>query len=289
MGNLLHEKRQFPSIDVVPVTVDDMSQIQTYSLTEKADGEHCLLLVSASGFLYLIFNQGAGLIQIKKTGYYTTTEKLLNSLFDGELVNIKEQLNQIYLMFDCFICNGEEMRNHMLADPTQKSSKTRYACVEQMDQAQVFDSFIEEGLATMRFQRKIYRYPSKEKPFTQVAKTILKETYPYNLDGLIFTDYHRPYQYLRDQPLNWKWKPLNKLSIDFWVELVHQPVQVGQEKFLKALLKVKPKDLEIRSANAFVNFEPEQELNYVMLEVGNESVSLPRSVDHELIYDQQCR
>ena len=220
-----------------------------YSITDKADGDRCLGII-VNRILYLIFSN----LEIKNSGVVLESDKYNNSIIDGEYIFNKKHNKFIFASFDILYLSGENIQNEIelevrykklnnlindgfkfdykfnkyddkfnlekiekyytkdlnkylkfLIEKLEKSSKDTFVC-------QKYFIFSLGGLDC-----EIFRYSS-----------LLWNTYtnneievPYILDGLIYTPLRQIYtKVLKEQKFkNYKWKPPNKNSIDFFVKI----------------------------------------------------------------------
>ena len=91
-----------------------------YTVTEKADGDRCLLFVAGTGRVYLINRE----CKVAKTGLSSSEH---HSLIDGELIPKLKR----FLAFDMLFDNGEDVRHLALSDqgknvPTRHNKMIRH-------------------------------------------------------------------------------------------------------------------------------------------------------------------
>jgi ubiquinone/menaquinone biosynthesis C-methylase UbiE len=158
-----------------------------YAAVDKADGERLLFYLNGESLytIDLAYN-------VKKIN--TIVNKHNDSLIEGELVTIKGK--QVFLVFDCLLFEGKDVRNKYLrprldmADKIQKYLNT-------------LNSEFEFRLKDFYFETDIFK--SSEK--------VLNSKYQYELDGIIYTPTNKPYS-----GENFKWKPSEFLTIDFVIK-----------------------------------------------------------------------
>lgn len=187
---------------------------ENYTVTEKADGERCLLFVSKAGRCYLINSR----LNIKYTGVGLSTIK--SSLFDGELIaNLYEDSKDIAL-FDCYWYNGKDVRGLSLVGKTE----SRLSSVEDFcKRAQ--KPFNDEGIDL--YGKEFLSVGDIFENSSQVLKKARSKSYKYNIDGLVFTPAHLPVgamfptdvpgRPVETWPMVFKWKPPEDNTIDFLV------------------------------------------------------------------------
>ena len=237
----IESRDYFISMDVMPLDMDKILSDKKgnyyvrdgYSVTEKADGEHYLLFISGNdnykGSIYLINNR----MEIKHTGLKMENETLHKSLFDGELVLLKDGNTPNYLLFDCLFFGGRDVRGLPLYEKDSPITdiadiNNRYqALIKTIEQYKVISLSIGSNLEINRKQYK-FCVSESEKSILQLAGEVyVPDKYKYNLDGLIFTPYGEPYPKASlGEAVRWKrllkWKPIDQLSIDFLVEIIRK-------------------------------------------------------------------
>ena len=203
-------------------TLGVVSIQKDYTVTDKADGERCLLYIATSGKCYFINNR----MTVKYTGI--KVNNLKNVLIDGEYVNqdIIGDPIKYYAVFDAYYINGEDIRHLPLisgAAPSaaKKESPSRLSFVD----------MILKNLGSQKeiqFNKKKFYYSGN---IFEHSKTILnsEKSYPYHIDGLIYTPMYLPVggMTMDDTPekpantwkLAYKWKPPEENTIDFLVKI----------------------------------------------------------------------
>ena len=225
----------------------------TFSVTEKADGDRYLMIVSSDGLMYLMNKE----LQIKYSGLECNRPEFYNSIFDGELVASKINNTKLYyLIFDCLFLNNRDVRANDLiygpaetgpAETGQEESKTTGPVMSEMigryDYVIRFVKAMSEQTATATatatanririiIDKKTYLYETGQSvSIYDLCKSIYDpDIYDYNLDGLIFTPINKPYPVrVRDTIIMkdlLKWKPIEQLSIDFYVEFKKNNVKL---------------------------------------------------------------
>ena len=193
---------------------------ENYTVTEKADGERCLLYVSSNGKCYFINSR----LTIKYSGVEVDGKKYGKTLIDGESITSDIISNQIkhYAIFDCYWIGGNDIRSL----PLIGSKLNRIAAI---------DGFLK--IAENAFKKEEYSIYRKEFLYGgnifEKAGEILKKNemkkYLYHIDGLIFTPMLLgvgaiyPEQKIDRPVASWhmvfKWKPPEENTIDFLVKM----------------------------------------------------------------------
>lgn len=168
---------------------------EEYSVTDKADGERQFLYVDAGGAVSLLDSN----MQPKGTG--TFQQDVANSLLDGELIVVDGAFQ--FHAFDALFVQGQDVRGLDLKRRLEAANNV---------------------ICRLQNPASPYRYFVKQFFFQNVflaAKIILDKTsFPYKLDGLVFTPVNEPYPKSRKWPSLLKWKPGHQNTIDFFAKQV---------------------------------------------------------------------
>lgn len=193
------------------VVVPNIREPNAYCVTEKADGDRHLLFVNPKGRIYLIGMN----MNVIFTGAKTTVETCFNSLLDGELIlhdKRKEFINQ-FAAFDIYYLHGEDVRAHPFIN-TQPKHKDLQDVASRLPMMKVFINELNPQPVTnkavsvcpIKIVSKMF-YPTfaasnATTPSVAVAieeendifaannyllRLIADQTFPYEIDGLIFT------------------------------------------------------------------------------------------------------
>lgn len=194
-----------------------ISILSGYTVTEKADGERLLLYINKKGNCYLINSS----YRIEDTGMIASKE-VYNSLIDGEyiLCNKRKDIHKknIFAAFDIYFINNKKITDLPLID----KNKCRY------NELKSVPDNIDISKSTIEFIVKTHYYSDN---ILNDNKKILESvnSYPYEVDGLIFTPANLPlYSYYPSKPveitdnMKWervfKWKPEEQNTIDFLIK-----------------------------------------------------------------------
>lgn len=219
-----HEDTQRPLfIGPQPVTLElqnitqdgvaDQTILSNYTVTEKADGERCLLYVGNDGKCWFISST------LKPSFTGVTAKDIKNTIVDGELVlkDARGQSCKIYAMFDMYVINGKDIRALPLLGK-----------VSRVDHLLKFEQQCKPAFASQAnmtvfcknfFEGDIF---AQSKRLLDMSKA---EVFPYRIDGLIFTPSKLPVGGLFEGDIpahgTWqkvfKWKPPQENTIDFCV------------------------------------------------------------------------
>jgi SAM-dependent methyltransferase len=192
--------------------------LNDYTVTEKADGERCLLFVNKSGRCYFINNR----LNIKFCGVTLTTIK--NTLLDGEYITNDLINNYIkyYAIFDVYYSDEQDIRALPLIGKKSRIS--------------IAQDFVKK--AKTAFEKEEYEIATKEflsgpnilVQANQILSKEIKKEFKYKIDGLIFTPISNPVGTLyKEQEIKphrheatwhavFKWKPPEDNTIDFLVK-----------------------------------------------------------------------
>jgi mRNA (guanine-N7-)-methyltransferase len=303
----LEKTSYFIGMDVLPLTLDNIKHIENnhYCVTDKADGERNLLLISKElpGMIYLINNR----MEIKHTGLIADPRVATASygtIFDGELVTTKQNTRQ-YLIFDCLFYQGHDIRDKPLYEANEANEAneagdvsrpitSRYQAILRVINPNSWHYLNLASNLNLTITMKTYQFqiPSGDTIF-QLAKNIYESPSDYLRDGLIFTKYDEAYpianlvpdprtNYVRKTRWEtlYKWKNMDQLSIDFLVHIV------GKPQFNTSLqVRYTEVKLMVQGPKGLVEFKPEKEnANIVYLTLDRDGI--PRTTDKSIIYHE---
>ncbi len=167
----------------VDLTLKTLPKIQNgYSVSEKADGERCFLYYDSMNNIYSIFQP----FDIKQIFQHDIDINKF-TLVDAEFVDNK------YYIFDLLIDNGKNM--------TDKNLFVRYKTLENKNLTN--ENILLKNIWNLNGKEDIYK----------LSKEVYTKEHPYEIDGLIYTPLYQGY-YSKNI---YKWKPIEKQTIDFLV------------------------------------------------------------------------
>jgi hypothetical protein len=199
--------------------------IQTnFTVTDKADGERKLLMVNKEGRVYLITSN----LSVEYTGFTTTLKSVL---IDGEHIEYDKDGNYIntFMCFDLYLYQHKkkpvDVRDKSLVDVRLP---TLSAIVNKLNETEHIDSKLPE---CFKINAKTFYYQKEgdKRSIFDYCKLLLQQEFIYKTDGLIFTPAHygvgltkqdsvvKNYRDVWD--LNFKWKPAEDNTIDFYIRL----------------------------------------------------------------------
>ena len=228
-----------------------------YTVTDKADGDRALMIISNKGKIYLLNSS----MKIIFTGAKTENKELFNSILDGELIyhNKYGQFINLYAAFDIYFVKNEDVRSHAFFKnieinllEEEQTEKRRETGKEQQERKedkgkpeilrlQLLKSFVkalnvksileDESISPIRVMSKQFYIPSsRDDIFSKCGDIIDKDQnglLEYKIDGLIFTPANmgvgidsigKP---CPNKKVTWeysfKWKPSIYNTIDFLV------------------------------------------------------------------------
>lgn len=194
-----------------------VSIVEDYTVTEKADGERCLLYVAGDGKCFIINNR----LNVRYTG--VKINRYINSVFDGEYIT-RDTLGRklsMFGIFDVYYNNGADVRAYPLV--SEGKSESRFKLMQQFAN-QCKDAFASDGMTL--FAKEFKHDGDIFKLSKEVWDKEQSGVYPYKIDGLIYTPKHLAVggRFLKDEPANirtwdmvFKWKPPQENTIDFLI------------------------------------------------------------------------
>lgn len=245
------DTRKAQSLEIQHV-VDKLSN--KYAVTDKADGDRYFLIIF-NGMTYLISDN----LNVKNTGIAVSNNKYNNSILDGELVFIKSQNRYVYLAFDCLYNSNVDVRQekeflirlqnvdeiidncfgNKLKHTSYKGDFNIQKILDYHDKK--IDEYMEALNADLKLNkqfvlvRRKYFIPSLGGQNNEIFKysELMWKKYvfdkktncPYILDGLIYHPLDQKYtvSVKESKFVEYKWKPEDKNSIDFYIRFEKSP------------------------------------------------------------------
>ena len=225
-----------------------------FVVTEKADGERHLMLISSDGKIYLINTN----MDVIFTGAKTINKECFNTILDGELISHDKngKFINLYAAFDIYFVKNTDVRSYtfMLLEKETDIYKSRYQLLKYieynlkplsiMDTSRKEEKTIkdmvekyktgQEFMSPIRFSVKEFFPNTNKQTIFEGCNTILQKEregrFEYTTDGLIFT--HAFYgvgatEIGKPGPktkITWeysfKWKPPQYNTIDFLITTI---------------------------------------------------------------------
>ncbi len=191
--------------------------LEGYTVTNKADGERCVLVVTRDKRLLRWYRDG----RVAWTGLIATKDTHIGDMVDGEYLADRN----LFCIFDAYHFRGKSILRLPLMttddDVTKEPLKSRLGCAHQFVEDLKKDFTAASARSPMRIETKLFlagNGPAME----QAIRTILDTEFEYATDGLIFTPRSSPVAPVTERRgdtwLNlYKWKPASQNSIDFLV------------------------------------------------------------------------
>jgi SAM-dependent methyltransferase len=219
-----------------------------YAVTDKADGDRYFMIVF-EGRCYLISTN----LIVKDTGI-EIDKKYNNSILDGEYIFISKYNKYLYMAFDCIRIgeNNIKEENKLMSrldsmdELIDKINKTKYKKIEIKDYTNIekvkeihkknlinlyedIENELKSDSTKIIFRKKYFMdcngiIDNEIFKYTSFAwNTYLNDTNlkcPYFLDGLIYHPLDQKYtvELNKSKYFEYKWKPPNHNSIDFYIE-----------------------------------------------------------------------
>lgn len=233
------------------ITYGQLSILEGYAVTDKADGERMLLFVSETGDAYMINSA----FEVRGTGWRVKRESLHSTILDGEYLPSTKRLDKstkdMFAVFDAYFVGGESVMHLPLmkaapstpaAAPAPKEKAVKITGETRVD---VMNSVLNSALwehdrdTSLELVTKVHTAANGNDMFAACRKILedaTKKGRPYDIDGLIFTPADLPvFGYYPNTPVaisqsaTWdrvlKWKPPSQNSIDFGISMHKNPVK----------------------------------------------------------------
>jgi ribA/ribD-fused uncharacterized protein len=191
--------------------------LQGYTVTNKADGERCMLAVMRDSRVVRITRPGS----ITWTGLTATKDVHIGDVLDGEYLADRN----LYCIFDVYAYRGKNVQRLPLMttddDITKDPLKSRLGCAHLFvaDLRKDFKAMVSK--TPVRIETKMF-LAGDNAAMEKAIQTILDTEFEYPTDGLIFTPRASPVAPVTDRKGDtwlrvYKWKPASQNSIDFLV------------------------------------------------------------------------
>jgi len=298
-----------------------------YSVTDKADGDRYFLIV-VEGRCYLISSN----LIVKDTGL-EVDKKYNGSILDGEFIFLAKYNKYLYMCFDCLVLGQTNIReeNMMMKrlehadDLVYAINKTGYKHNYIKDSKLDFNN--SQKILEWHTKNIIDFYEDISKELSSKTNVIVRRKYfieangvsdneifkyssllwklyetgeakfPYLLDGLIYQPLDQKYivEVMKSKYSDYKWKPPQKNSIDFYVEFEKdkksKKKMTAYDNSVEGVVKNKPYQilnlfvgLSIKGVEKPVLFNQEENMSQCYLYLDEEGMA--RTEDGKQINDK---
>ena len=205
---------------VNPVTMDrrhmskacPMSVLEGYTVTNKADGDRCFLVVATDKRVIRVTPN----MNITWTGLTTTKDIHVGDVLDGEYLPDRN----MFCIFDVYAFRGKNTtRLPLMLTDEDLSASSRLGCSREFIKDLATDFVTAPSQKPLRIESKVFL--AGDGPIMEQAiNTLLDTEFGYPTDGLIFTPKSSAVAPMQDRRGNtwlrvYKWKPADQNSIDF--------------------------------------------------------------------------
>lgn len=188
-----------------------------YTVTNKADGERCFLVVARDKRVLRWTKDG----KVAWTGLSATKDIHIGDVVDGEYLADRN----LFCIFDVYNFRGKStLRLPLMTsddDVTKEPLKSRLGCAHLFVEDLRKDFAVLSARTPLRVETKLF-LAGDGAAMEQAIKTLLDTQFEYPTDGLIFTPRASPVAPVVDRKGDtwlrvYKWKPASQNSIDFLV------------------------------------------------------------------------
>jgi ribA/ribD-fused uncharacterized protein len=192
-----------------------------YTVTNKADGERCFLVVARDRRLLRWYRDG----RIAWTGITAAKDNHVGDVMDGEYLSDRN----LFCIFDAYQFRGKSILRLPLMttddDVTKDPLKSRLGCATLFVDDLKKDFVVLSARQPMRIETKLF-LAGNGAAMQQAIRTMLDTTFEYPTDGLVFTPRSSPVAPISDRKGDtwlrvYKWKPADQNSIDFLLRLTN--------------------------------------------------------------------
>ena len=193
--------------------------LKGYTVTNKADGERSGLYISRDKRVLKITPSG----KIVWTGITAKTDNHIGDFIDGEYISDKN----LFCIFDVYRYRKKDVRSLPLMtsedELVSSPEKSRLGCAKMFIEDLKTEFTHQPSTMPIRIETKLF-LSGDGSVMEENIRTILKEDFGYETDGLIFTPKSSPVAPDNDRKKNtwlrvYKWKPADQNSIDFLVKI----------------------------------------------------------------------
>ena len=171
--------------------------LRDYCVSEKADGERCLVYIDEKGEMSRIHKpftlHTINSNKLKNKNSNNFGKAFSESVLDAEYIKELDLL----LIFDVLIHNNQQI--------WRKPFKERYEIVKKWK-------------STKNIRIKEFYFPDSKNDIFQLSEKVYNMKYPYEIDGLIYVPININYE----KSHIYKWKPVEETTIDFLIRDLKQ-------------------------------------------------------------------
>jgi hypothetical protein len=204
-----------------------------YTVTEKADGDRKLLIITKLGLLYLIDTN----MRVQFTGAKTKEPDLFETIIDGEHItrNKEGKFINLYAAFDIYYLKNRDIRTlGFIGKSSDDQLNYRLPLLNNaLSQLKAFGITAPNHPSPMRFESKVFYSSNESQTIFQACNYLLQRVddgiFEYETDGLIFTPMemgvgsNKIGHTTPPKKITWdfsfKWKPPAYNTIDFLVTI----------------------------------------------------------------------
>ena len=201
------------------------SVLNNFCVTDKADGDRKLLIISMSGRVYYMTMN----MNVQYTGAICMDTKMYGTIIDGEhiLYDKNKRYINLYAAFDIYFISKKDIRKF----PFISQTECRYVILNQIMSTMKF-KFESDTEQPSFVVKKFYASTKTETIYdccAKLFKSIEAHSYPYETDGIIFTSnvlgvgMETKDDTIKNKKYTWKhsfkWKPPEFNTIDFLIKV----------------------------------------------------------------------
>lgn len=218
-------------------TYGQLTILDGYAVTDKADGERMLMFVDDTGSAYLINSA----FEVRGTGIKAKRDTLHNTLLDGEFLTTGKRLDgvkrDLFAVFDVYFVGGKSVMDlPLVSTEGAKSKRGRVDTIASVLEPSMWEQDKETSVQVIAKEHVVAEGMGMFKACRDILDRATRRGAPYDIDGLVFTPTDLPvFGYYPGKPVvirgagsTWdrvlKWKPPEQNSIDFCVSLDKNPV-----------------------------------------------------------------